>query len=123
MAALVRSGFYNVVASLGTAVTPAQARLVARFTRRVVFSYDGDTAGAAATARSLDLLLGRGFEVRVVELPGGAGFGNPYSRPVELVAIDVRNGVVSRVAARDKYGVVIGQDGAVDEAETAKLRR
>jgi DNA primase len=60
------------VASLGTAFTPAQARLLARYTNRLVFSYDGDAAGASATTRSLDLLLGRGFDVRVAELPGSA---------------------------------------------------
>jgi DNA primase len=60
-----------VVASLGTAFTASQARLLARYCDRAFFSYDGDAAGASATERSLDLLLGRGFEVRVVELPGG----------------------------------------------------
>jgi DNA primase len=69
LAALVQSGFDNVVASLGTAFTPAQARLLARYTNRVLVSYDGDAAGATATARSLDMLLERAFEVRVVELP------------------------------------------------------
>jgi DNA primase len=71
LAALLRAGFPNAVASLGTAFTAAQARLLARYCNRVVFSYDGDAAGAAATERSLDLLLERGFEVRVVELPSG----------------------------------------------------
>ncbi len=71
LAAVVQAGFENVVATLGTAFTPAQAQLLSRFTRRVVFSYDGDSAGATATARSLDMLLTRGFEVRVVELPSG----------------------------------------------------
>jgi DNA primase len=71
LAALVQAGFDNAVASLGTAFTPEQARLLARYSERVVFSYDGDNAGNTATARSLDLLLGRGFEVRVVELPPG----------------------------------------------------
>jgi DNA primase len=70
LAALVQAGFQAVVASLGTAFTPAQARLLGRFTDRVIVCYDGDTAGAKATARSLDLLLERGLEVRVVELPG-----------------------------------------------------
>lgn len=70
-AALIQAGFDNVVASLGTAFTPAQARLLARYADRVVVSYDGDAAGAKATARSLDLLLERGFEVRVVALPSG----------------------------------------------------
>jgi len=71
LAALVGAGFDNAVASLGTAFTAAQARLLARYCDRVVFSYDGDAAGASATERSLDLLLSRSFEVRIVELPGG----------------------------------------------------
>jgi DNA primase len=71
LAALLQAGIDQVVASLGTAFTPAQARLLARYTDRVLVSYDGDAAGAQATARSLDLLLERGFEVRVVELPSG----------------------------------------------------
>ena len=71
LAALVQNGFDNVVASLGTAFTPAQARLLSRYTTRVRVSYDGDAAGAQATVRSLDMLLEQGFEVHVVELPGG----------------------------------------------------
>jgi DNA primase len=70
LAALVQAGSEPVVASLGTAFTPAQARLLSRYTHRVIVCYDGDTAGAKATTRSLDLLLERGLEVRVVELPG-----------------------------------------------------
>ena len=69
LAALLHAGFDNAVASLGTAFSPAQAQLLARYTNRVVVSYDGDTAGGAAAARSLDLLLGKGFQVQVVELP------------------------------------------------------
>jgi DNA primase len=71
LAALVQAGCENVVASLGTAFTAQQARRLARYAERVVISYDGDTAGAAATIRSLDLLLERGFDVRVVDLPAG----------------------------------------------------
>jgi DNA primase len=70
LAALLQAGFENTVATLGTAFTPAQVRLLARYANRVTVSYDGDAAGAAATARSLDLLLQKGMEVRVVDLPG-----------------------------------------------------
>jgi DNA primase len=70
LAALSRAGIDNVVATLGTAFTPAQVRLLSRYTDRVTVSYDGDAAGAAATARSLDLLLEKGLEIRVVDLPG-----------------------------------------------------
>ena len=71
LAAMMQAGFQNVVASLGTAFTPAQAQLLRRFTERVVVSYDGDAAGTSAAARSLDLLLERGLQVRVAELPEG----------------------------------------------------
>ncbi len=69
--ALHQAGFENAVASLGTALTAGQARLLARYSERVVVSYDGDAAGASASARSLDLFLERGFDVRVAEIPGG----------------------------------------------------
>ncbi len=52
LAALMQAGFDQAVASLGTAFTPAQARLLGRYTRRVAVSYDGDAAGSAATLTS-----------------------------------------------------------------------
>ena len=69
---VARAGVANVVASCGTSLTEPQIRLLARFTRRVVVNYDADTAGQAATERSLTLLLSEGFDVRVLALPGGA---------------------------------------------------
>jgi DNA primase len=70
--AVARAGVANVVASCGTSLTEAQVKLLARFTRRVVVNYDPDTAGQAATERSLVLLLEQGFDARVLRLPGGA---------------------------------------------------
>ena len=69
--AVARAGFEQVAASCGTSLTSNQARLLARYTRRVVVNYDPDSAGQAATERSLDLLLEEGFECRVLALPGG----------------------------------------------------
>ena len=69
--ALHQAGFENAVASLGTALTPSQVKLLARYSERVVVSYDGDNAGVNAAAKSLDLFLERGFDVRVAELPAG----------------------------------------------------
>jgi len=71
VAALAQAGFEQAVASLGTAFTPAQAKLVARATQRVVVSYDGDAAGTAAAAKSLGVLLEHGLDFRVVDLPAG----------------------------------------------------
>jgi DNA primase len=70
--AVARAGFANVVASCGTSLAEPQIKLLGRFTRRVVVNYDPDTAGQAATERSLALLLEKEFDVRVLALPGKA---------------------------------------------------
>jgi N-methylhydantoinase B len=56
--------------------------------------------------------------------PGGGGYGNPYERPAEKVLWDVKNRLVSVRAAREEYGVVIRDSGAleVDMPETRRLR-
>jgi DNA primase len=66
-----RHGVENIVASLGTSLTPQQVELLGRFTREVVVSYDPDSAGLAATQRSLDLFLEGDFRVKVLRLPAG----------------------------------------------------
>lgn len=66
-----QNGVENVVASLGTSLTPQQVELLGRYTREVVVSYDPDSAGLAATQRSLDLFLEGDFRVRVLRLPVG----------------------------------------------------
>jgi DNA primase len=71
--AVARAGVDNVVASCGTSLAESQVKLLGRFTRRVVVNYDPDTAGQAATERSLGLLLQQDFEVRVLELPALEG--------------------------------------------------
>jgi DNA primase len=70
--AVARAGITNVIASCGTSLAEPQIKLLSRFTRRVVVNYDPDTAGQAATERSLTLLLEKEFDVRVLALPGGA---------------------------------------------------
>jgi DNA primase len=68
---LVQAGFSNCVASMGTSLTPEQARLIKRFCDDVFISYDGDAAGQAATLRGLDILKKEGVNVKVVVLPEG----------------------------------------------------
>jgi DNA primase len=67
--AVARAGLSNVVASCGTSLADQQIKLLARFTKRVIVNYDPDTAGQAATERSLTSLLEHDFEVRVLALP------------------------------------------------------
>jgi DNA primase len=65
------AGFHNVIATSGTAFTEVQAKLLGRFTKKVVVNFDPDTAGAAAAERSLGLLVGEDFEIRVLTLEQG----------------------------------------------------
>lgn len=64
----------------------------------------------------------RGDRITVLT-PGAGGFGDPYARPPERVAEDVRKGFVSKRAAEEDYGVVLDGDGRVDAAATAARRR
>jgi DNA primase len=66
-----QAGITNVVASSGTALTPAQVRLLKRFASKVVLSFDPDAAGQGAAARSSELLVAEGFQVNVAMLPAG----------------------------------------------------
>ena len=67
--ALHAAGFENAVATLGTAITPEQARLMAKYTKKVIISYDGDSAGQNATNKAMRLLSEVGLEVRVLTIP------------------------------------------------------
>jgi DNA primase len=65
------SGIQNVIASSGTAFTEFQVKLLKRFTSKIVVNFDPDTAGAAAAERSLGMLVGEDFEIKVLTLEQG----------------------------------------------------
>ncbi|MCM8800578.1 MAG: DNA primase [Candidatus Omnitrophica bacterium] len=66
-----QEGLNNIVASLGTALTHDQVRLLKRYTHNVILVYDADKAGQLATLRSLDIFIEEEMNVRVVSLPEG----------------------------------------------------
>lgn len=68
---LHNAGFDTALASMGTALTAAQARLMKNYAQKIFICYDGDAAGKNATIRGLDILSEAGLEVRVVSLPDG----------------------------------------------------
>lgn len=68
---LQASGVEGAVASMGTSLTPEQAKLMARFADEVVIAYDGDTAGVEAARRALVILLDEGLTVRQCQFPEG----------------------------------------------------
>ncbi|HXV63784.1 MAG TPA: DNA primase [Vicinamibacteria bacterium] len=66
-----QAGIFHAVACCGTSLTTGHARLLRRYTERIVVNFDPDPAGQRAARRSIDLLLEQGFEVLVMSLPGG----------------------------------------------------
>ena len=66
---LHQAGFDNAVASMGTALTTEQIRLLGRYTKELVLCYDNDNAGQLATERALEMLNNTEFSVRVLKLP------------------------------------------------------
>lgn len=68
--ALHSVGITNAVATLGTAITSEQARVMSRYTKRVIISYDSDEAGVKAATRAMKLLEEVGLEVNVLSVPG-----------------------------------------------------
>ncbi len=89
-------GVRNLVASLGTSLTTQQVELLGRYTRKVVVSYDPDSAGLAATQRSLDLFLEGDFQVRVLRLPDNRD-------PDEFVRTDGSDAYRARISESVPY--------------------
>ena len=67
---LHQAGFDCAVASLGTALTPDHAQLLARFTKEAVIAYDGDGAGVSAAQRAIPILEKTGIQVKVLRMQG-----------------------------------------------------
>ncbi|MCI0493646.1 DNA primase [candidate division KSB1 bacterium] len=68
---LFQAGIKNVVATSGTALTAAQAKLIRRFTENIILLYDADMAGSNAAMRGADIFLDEGLEVKIVTLTAG----------------------------------------------------
>lgn len=66
-------GFKNIVASSGTALTLDQLKLLKRFTNNIALAFDADPAGESAAKRGIDLALEQGMNLRIIEIPQGAG--------------------------------------------------
>jgi DNA primase len=77
-----QAGYHNTVAVSGTALTPHHVQLLQRLSEKVVLALDADRAGIAAMKKAADLMLGRGMDVKVVELPEGKD-------PADLIQADL----------------------------------
>jgi DNA primase len=110
--ALRQSGLSPVIASMGTALTETQLRELGRLTRRVFLCFDADAAGEDATLRGMELVVAKGFEVRVVKLPPGkdpaddpAGF-EEHLKLAEMYAVHRVRLILDR--ARDRGHAYVG---------------
>lgn len=92
--ALHQAGFKNAVATLGTALTAEQARLMARYAKDVIVSYDSDEAGQKAAQRAIGLLTAVGINVRVLRIEGGKD-------PDEFI----------KAYGADKFGIILKKSG------------
>lgn len=66
-----QSGFKNVIASSGTALTTGHIKTISRFTKNVTELFDGDAAGIKAALRGVDMLLAEGLNIKILPLPDG----------------------------------------------------
>jgi N-methylhydantoinase B len=100
---------------------------------RVAHAPKGRDGGLSGASGGVELKSGtrlrtKGFQIipdgerLVLHLPGGGGMGDPAKREPELVARDVRDGLVSVEAARRDYEVVVAVDGTIDGEATGRLR-
>lgn len=94
---LYQSGVRNVSASLGTALTENQARLIKRYTGNVVLSYDADQAGQNAALRGLDVLYEAGCRARVLKVTEGKD-------PDEFIKSNGKNAFMDLVKKSVPYG-------------------
>ena len=124
--ALHAVGITNAVATLGTAITSEQARVMSRYTKKVIISYDSDEAGVKAATRAMKLLEEVGLEVNVLSL-SGAKDPDEY---IKKFGVDrfkqVINGAKSKFdysldAIISKYDISLPQDKINALAEVEKL--
>ena len=94
---LYQSGVRNVSASLGTALTENQARLIKRYTRNVILSYDADNAGQKAADRGIDILYSEGLIAKVMKVSQGKD-------PDEFVKANGRDAFMELADSAEAYG-------------------
>lgn len=119
---LSQAGVQNVVATSGTALTPDQVRLLARYTRNLFFLYDADSAGLNAMLRGIDVILEEDCDSRIVQLPTGE---DPDSYVRKHGATEVRRKIAQAVSFVDFITDRFRDEGRLEtpEGKTQVIRR
>ena len=115
---LHQAGFNNAVAPLGTAFTPEQVNLIARYTKEIVLMLDADAAGQKAIRRASQLLENSGLNVRVVVIPNGKDPDEFIKKngPDRFKAL--LEGAVSDI----EYKLLMAADGLLLDTDDGKLK-
>lgn len=119
---LYQSGITNIAASLGTALTDNQAKLIHRYTKDVVLSYDADSAGRSAALRGIEILKNQDCKVRVLHVTDGKD-------PDEYVKKNGREAFLKLVKNALPYGdyklesAKIGYDLSTDEGKIDYMKK
>ncbi len=111
--ALAQFGVEGVAATLGTALTPEQARLLARYAPEVHLAYDGDSAGQKAILRGLEILEAEKIPAKVLDFPGGLD-PDEFIRQEGLEAFEALNpisGVLYRMLREKEHHDMSTEDG------------
>ncbi|MFA6549293.1 MAG: toprim domain-containing protein, partial [Candidatus Margulisiibacteriota bacterium] len=137
-----QAGTTNIIASLGTALTPAQCKLVARYCENIVLAYDADAAGGIAAGKSAELMKKEGLKVKIARLTGGkdpdeiirkgglAAFSGCLSSALPFLEFKIQrilaqknlNEIEARAAALREIAVLLGQESdPFVQKEYAKL--
>ncbi len=124
--ALHSAGFTNAVATLGTAITSEQARLMSRYTKKVLISYDADEAGQKAAQKAMKLLSEVGLDVGVIKLPGAKDpdeFIKKYGKDKfrDILTASKSKFEYNMETVLDKYNLDFPQDKINALAEIEKL--
>ena len=101
-----QAGFDNAIASLGTALTDDQAKLISRYKKKVVFSYDADTAGINAIVRGIPILDKYGLNIKIINLKPAKDpdeFIKKYSKTEFIKRIDESQDSVLFLSSLVKY--------------------
>lgn len=124
--ALHRMGFKNTVATLGTALTQDQVRIISRYTKEVILAYDSDEAGQKATQRALDLFKNTDILLRVISIPGAKDpdeflqkFGSEAKTRFKKILESSSNGIEFQLKKEAQTHDLASTDGRISYLKAA----
>ncbi len=106
--AINQAGIENVVATLGTSLTPEQARLMKQYADEVIISYDSDQAGQKATQRAINLLSEAGINTRIIKIEGAKDpdeYIKKFGAQRFKMLVDNSTGAINFELEKCKYGL------------------